>query len=114
MKDRDSTSTVREDSHVDYATRSGRSERRMSVTEAARNFADLVNRTYYQGESTLLLRSDEPVAMVVPVGGASVLGRDWIDRWEGIPHLDPGDAEEFGNTIEGARNHLETLKSPWD
>ena len=34
----------------------------MTVTEAARNFSDLVNRVYYRGESTILTRNGVPVA----------------------------------------------------
>ena len=86
----------------------------MTVTEAARRFADLVNRTYYRGESTVLLRSGEPVAMVVPVGGASVTGRDWLSRWRMIPHLDVEDADDFAGDLESARGNLPHPKSPWD
>ncbi len=86
----------------------------MSVTEAARHFADLVNRTFYRGESTVLIRSGEPVAMVVPVGGAVVTGRDWLPRWRSMPHLGAGDAEEFGACIEAARRNLIPPASPWD
>jgi hypothetical protein len=34
--------------------------RRVSVTEAARNFADLVNRAYYRQETTVLLKNGVP------------------------------------------------------
>ncbi len=88
-------------------------DRTMTVTEAARHFADLVNRTYYRGESTVLIRSGEPVAMVVPVGGASVLARDWLSRWRLMPHLDLEDADDFAACIEGARGNLPPPKSPW-
>jgi prevent-host-death family protein len=86
----------------------------MTVTEAARHFADLVNRTYYRGESTVLVRSGEPVAMVVPVGGASVTGRDWLSRWRLMPHLDLEDADDFAACIESARENLAPPESPWD
>lgn len=85
----------------------------MTVTEAARHFADLVNRTYYCGESTVLLRSGEPVAMMVPVGGASVTGRDWLAKWQTIPHLDVEDAGDFASGIERARKNLAPPVSPW-
>ncbi len=88
--------------------------RRITVTEAARNFADLVNRTHDLGETTLLTRSGEPVAMVSPVGRDSVAGRDWIARWQSMPHLDPADAEVFAGEVEDARNTLKSAASPWD
>ena len=86
----------------------------MTVTEGARHFADLVNRTYYRGESTVLIRSGEPVAVVVPVGGASVTGRDWLTQWREMPHLDPEDADDFADCIGGARTKLQLPTSPWD
>ena len=89
-------------------------DRKMTVTEASRHFADLVNRTYYKGESTILLRSGEPVAMVLPVGGESVTGRDWLARWRSMPHLDAEDAEAFEATIRDARSSLPPVESPWD
>lgn len=89
-------------------------DREMTVTEASRHFADLVNRTYYRGESTVLVRSGEPVAMVVPVGGISVTGRDWISRWKSFPHLDSAEADEFGKDVERSRENLAPVVSPWD
>jgi antitoxin (DNA-binding transcriptional repressor) of toxin-antitoxin stability system len=89
-------------------------DRSMTVTDAARHFADLLNRTYYRGESTVLLRSGEPVAMVVPVGGSVVTGRDWLPRWRSMPHLKVEDADNFAATIESARENLIPPKSPWD
>ena len=86
----------------------------MTVTEAARHFADLVNRTYYRGESTVLIRSGEPVAMMVPVGGASVTGRDWLSRWRSIPHLEVEDADDFASSVESARENLAPPVSSWD
>ena len=89
-------------------------DRKMTVTEAARHFSDLVNRTYYRGESTVLVRSGEPVAMLVPIGGASVTGRDWLSRWRLMPHLDVEDAEDFAHCIESARENIGPPDSPWD
>lgn len=89
-------------------------DRDMTVTEAARHFADLVNRTYYRGETTVLIRSGEPVAMVVPVGGVSVTGRDWLSKWRLMPHLDEKDAEEFATDLTNARRNLTPVESPWD
>jgi antitoxin (DNA-binding transcriptional repressor) of toxin-antitoxin stability system len=89
-------------------------DRKMTVTEAARNFADVVNRTYYRGESTILFRSGEAVARIVPVGGCGVLGRDFADGWREIRHLDPDDAADFADAIAKARSNLEMPDSKWD
>jgi prevent-host-death family protein len=41
-------------------------EETISVTEAARNFADCVNRVRYQGMTYILLKNGSPVARLVP------------------------------------------------
>ena len=89
-------------------------ERKMTVTEAARNFADVVNRTFYRGESTILFRSGEAVARIAPVGCIGMSGAEFAERWIGMAHLEPSDAEEFAHTIEEARSHLSTPESKWD
>jgi prevent-host-death family protein len=42
------------------------STKAISVTEAARNFADCVNRVRYQGTSFVLEKNGVPVARIVP------------------------------------------------
>lgn len=86
----------------------------MTVTEAARNFADVINRTYYRGESTILFRSGEAVARIVPVGGCGLLGRDFAEGWCDIRHLEKNDAAEFADTIAKARANLVMPDSKWD
>lgn len=88
--------------------------REMTVTEASRHFADLVNRTYYKGESTILFRSGEAVAKMVPLGGGSELGRDWLARWRLMPHLEVADADDFACSVEEAREKIIDPISPWD
>jgi antitoxin (DNA-binding transcriptional repressor) of toxin-antitoxin stability system len=39
----------------------------LSVTEAARSFADCISRVRYQGATYLLLKGGTPVAKIVPV-----------------------------------------------
>ena len=48
----------------------------ISVTEAARNFADCVNRAHYQNVTFVLLRNGAPVARLVPDGEKVCTGRD--------------------------------------
>lgn len=90
-------------------------ERRLSVTEAARNFSDLINRTYYRGESALLTRSGQPVARIVPVVPERLTVRDFVQMWKEIPHLDPEDAEDFAKEVEASRAALnQPPQSSWD
>jgi antitoxin (DNA-binding transcriptional repressor) of toxin-antitoxin stability system len=43
------------------------SETTLTVTEAARNFADCINRAHYQKQSFLLLKNGVPFARIIPV-----------------------------------------------
>ncbi|MGQ0635809.1 MAG: hypothetical protein ACT4QC_14455 [Planctomycetaceae bacterium] len=52
------------------------SETVLSVTEAARHFAEYVNRAHYQSQSFLLLKGGVPFARLVPAGPAACRGRD--------------------------------------
>ena len=81
-------------------------DRRMTVTEAARNFADLVSRSFYKGDSTILMKSGEPVAKIVPIGDGSRLGRDLAARWRDMVHLSKQEAAAFADDVEGAREKL--------
>jgi prevent-host-death family protein len=48
----------------------------ISVTDAARNFADCVNRVRYQNMSFVLLKNGTPVARLVPEKKKVCTGRD--------------------------------------
>jgi antitoxin (DNA-binding transcriptional repressor) of toxin-antitoxin stability system len=48
----------------------------ISVTEAARNFADCVNRAHYQGTTFVLLKNGSPVAQIVPAETKPRKGRE--------------------------------------
>jgi antitoxin (DNA-binding transcriptional repressor) of toxin-antitoxin stability system len=48
----------------------------ISVTDAARNFADCINRAHYQDITFILLKNGEPVARIVPDGKKSCTGQD--------------------------------------
>ncbi len=48
----------------------------ISVTKAARNFAECVNRAHYQNVTFVLVRNGSPVARVVPDDEKVCSGRD--------------------------------------
>ena len=48
----------------------------ISVTEAARNFADCVNRAHYQNATFVLLKNGTPFARLVPDNAKVCSGRD--------------------------------------
>jgi prevent-host-death family protein len=47
----------------------------ITVTQASRNFADVVNRVHYQKLSFVLLKNGKPVARIVPGGVINPLRR---------------------------------------
>jgi len=85
----------------------------ITVTEAARNFSDLVSRVHYQGESTLLVKGGRPMVKMTAARRAKT-GRQLAALWPSIPHLNQKAAESFGRDMETARRKLPALKSKWD
>jgi len=51
----------------------------ISVTEAARNFADCVNRVHYQNITFVLLKNGSPFARLVPDDERVCVGRELAD-----------------------------------
>ena len=82
----------------------------ISVTEAARNFADCVNRAYYQNVAFVLLRNGSPVARLTPDKEKVCLGRDLAEALTktGLPDEE---AKTWRRDLETARK---TLKAPVD
>lgn len=84
----------------------------ITVTEAARNFADCVNRAYYQNVTFVLLKSGAPVARLVPDKEKVCTGGDLaaaIARAE-IP---AEEAREWNRDLRDARAHLTPISDKW-
>ncbi len=89
-------------------------EKTITVTDAARNFADIINRTYYSHATTTLLKSGEPVARIVPVAPAKCLARDLSRYLAEIPHLTKKEASDFERDLAISSGNLATTASKWD
>ncbi len=87
--------------------------RRLSVTEAARNFADLVNRAYYRQETTVLLKNGVPVAHIAPVSPTGIPAREALARWKARPRLTREEADAWARDIEAGLAALPPLRDPW-
>ena len=81
-------------------------ERSLSVTEAARQFSDLINRVYYRHETATLVRNGTPVARIVPPAVPARPARDLARHWAGLPHLERGDADRLAAELDEARQSL--------
>ena len=83
----------------------------ISVTEAARNFADCVNRAHYQNVTFVLLKNGSPFARLVPDNEKVCLGRDLADVLAGA-ELPDEEARAWRRDLQAARK--QTLKAPRD
>jgi prevent-host-death family protein len=87
--------------------------RTLSVTEAARRFADVVNRAFYRHETTVLVKNGVPVAYVAPMAPTGIPARELAHRWLLLPRLAPGDVEAFADDVAAARSDMVPPADPW-
>jgi antitoxin (DNA-binding transcriptional repressor) of toxin-antitoxin stability system len=84
----------------------------ISVTEAARNFADCVNRAHYQNVTFVLLKNGSPVARLIPDGEKVCLGRDLAEVLRKV-ELPAEEARAWNRDLKVARKHLKQPKDRW-
>jgi hypothetical protein len=82
----------------------------ISVTDAARNFADCVNRAHYQNVTFVLLKNGSPFARLGPDFEKVCLGRDLADALA-TTELPDAEARTWRRDLQSARK---TLKAPAD
>jgi antitoxin (DNA-binding transcriptional repressor) of toxin-antitoxin stability system len=82
----------------------------ISVTEAARNFADCVNRAHYQNITFVLLKNGSPVARLVPDEEKVCVGRELAEALAKT-QLPADEARAWHRDLLAARK---TLKAPAD
>ena len=88
------------------------SDTTISVTEAARNFADCVNRVHYQGHSFVLLKNGVPFARLIPANKRSFLGKDLAAALAAVT-LSPADARAWQRDLKAARKKLKAPRDKW-
>ncbi len=84
----------------------------ISVTEAARNFADCVNRAHYQNVTFVLLKNGEPMARIVPDNEKVCRGRDLAEVLAKT-QLPPDEATAWHRDLNEGRKKLRTPTSKW-
>ena len=85
-------------------------KRAISVTDAARNFADCVNRAHYQNVSFVLLKNGSPVAQLVPDNEKVCTGRELAEVLAKAQLTD----REFRAWRRDLRAAYKALKAPVD
>ena len=88
-----------------------RATRKVSATEAARNFSELLNRARYRGESFTVERGGEAICELRPAAPARFTGSDLVTLLRSLPEVD----EDYLRTVEEtARNQPLLPESPWE
>lgn len=82
----------------------------ISVTKAARNFAECVNRVHYQNVQYVLLRNGTPLASLVPERVCT--GRDLVEALEGFD-LPAVEGRSWTKELRAARKRLKAPKDKW-
>jgi antitoxin (DNA-binding transcriptional repressor) of toxin-antitoxin stability system len=85
---------------------------RISVTEAARNFADCINRAHYQNQSFVLLKNGKAVARLVPETEKVSTGADLAKALEGVA-LSSEEASAWHKDLVAARKALKPQGNKW-
>ena len=84
----------------------------ISVTEAARNFADCVNRAHYQGTSFVLLKNGKPFARLGPESEKVCTGRDLAEAMDKA-ELSAEEARAWHKDLAVARRRLTAPRDKW-
>ena len=61
---------------------------RISATETARRFSELMNRVHYRGESFVVERGGKPICEILPARPAKFNGRELADLLRSLPQPD--------------------------
>ena len=83
----------------------------ISVTEAARNFAECVNRARYQNTTFVLMKNGSPVARLVPEHKVCT-GRDLAQSLRGVS-LSTDEAMSWRRDLRSARKKLKRPVNRW-
>ncbi|HKW31363.1 MAG TPA: hypothetical protein VJN92_00045 [Candidatus Acidoferrum sp.] len=84
----------------------------ISLTDAARNFADCVNRVHYQNMTFVLLKNGEPFARLVPEDEKVCSGRDLAESLAKA-ELQASEARAWHRDLRSARRRLKAPANKW-
>jgi antitoxin (DNA-binding transcriptional repressor) of toxin-antitoxin stability system len=87
--------------------------KQITVTEAARNFSELVSRIHYQGDGALLVKGGKPMVRMVPARRPRT-GGELAALWSSLAHLSPAEAAGLERDLLASRRKLRPLTSKWD
>jgi antitoxin (DNA-binding transcriptional repressor) of toxin-antitoxin stability system len=88
------------------------STKAITVTEAARNFADCINRAHYQGTTFVLHKNGVPVARIVPEERKSCTALELAAALAKV-RLSPEESAAWRRDMQEARKNLIPQKDKW-
>lgn len=84
----------------------------ISVTEAARNFADCVNRAHYQNMTFVLVKNGVPFACLTPAEEKVCTGKDLVEILDKV-HLSESEAKAWRRDLKTSRKKLKAPVDKW-
>ena len=88
------------------------SETVLTVTEAARNFDDCVDRAHYHNATFLVLKNGVPFARLVPAGETVCRGKELAEALA-TTDLPDDEARAWNRDLKTARKELEAPSDKW-
>lgn len=88
--------------------------KKLTATEASRNFSDVLARVHHRGESFLLTRHGRVIAQLVPPEPTKVVRLGQLAQvLDELPRLDPKDVARFERDVDAGRALLKEPRDPW-
>jgi antitoxin (DNA-binding transcriptional repressor) of toxin-antitoxin stability system len=84
----------------------------ITVTKAARSFAECINRVHYQDVTFVLLKNGSPVAQLVPNEEKTCSGRDLAAILNTV-RLSDSEAKAWRGDLQASRKTLKGPKDKW-
>jgi prevent-host-death family protein len=84
----------------------------LTVTQAARNFAECVNQAHYKNVAFVLVKNGKPVARIVPGVEKACTGRELAEA-VAKAQLSPREAQRWHRDITTARKGLQSPPDKW-
>lgn len=84
----------------------------ITVTKAARSFADCINRVHYQNVTFVLLKNGTPVAQLVPNKEKVCFGRDLAEILS-TTRLSDSESKAWRRDLQASRKTLKGPKDRW-
>ena len=88
---------------------------KITATDAARRFSDVLNQVRYQGAEFDIVRGKEVIARLVPAAPPGGVALDQLDELvRALPRLGPREGERFALDIERGLARMRPDTVEWD